>query len=261
MSILKTLFSVFCAMTALTASAQNDSLYVRMDFNANPWGYAVAIPVGASYSKVDLDNSPAASLLSKDADFTAKAGDATVTLTVTPTDLDETDYDNCLFYTYDYDADMSGDTRMNVLRMAIGSTMKFKVSEGYRMAKATFNTFRNWANGSLSSTGMTWGPDTVHVYKSLNNKGEVVWENDVWYGDAYSWSTPACTGTTMLRYIDFWVLPDGGTAIKNVALEQKTVNVVSAGGTLVRSAANRNSAVADLPKGVYIVEGKKFVVK
>lgn len=261
MNILKTFFAAFCAMTALTASAQNDSLYVRMDFNANPWGYTVAIPVGTSYSKVDLDNSPAASLLSKEADFTAKAGDATITMTVTPTDLDETDYDNCLFYTYDYDADMSGETRMNVLRMAIGSTMKFKVSEGYRMAKAKFNSFRVWASGSLSSLDMTWGPDSVHVYQNKDNKGEVVWENDVWYGDAYNWSTPACTGTTMLRYIDFWVLPDGETAIKNVATEQKTVNVVSADGALVRSAAKGNNAVANLPKGVYIVDGKKFVVK
>lgn len=261
MNLFKTLFSALCAMTALSASAQNDSLYVRMDFNANPWGYAVAIPSGTSYSKVDIDGSPAASLLTKNTDFTAKAGDATITMTVTPTDLDETDYDNCLFYTYDYDADMSGETRMNVLRMAIGSTMKFKVSEGYRMAKATFNTFRSWASGSLSSTGMTWGPDTVHVYQNKNSKGEVVWENDVWYGDAYEWSTPACTGTTMLRYIDFWVLPAGETAIKNVATEKKAVSVMSADGTIVRGAADRKSAVADLPKGVYIIDGKKYVVQ
>lgn len=258
---MKSACTLLCAMSALSASAQNDSLYVRMDFNANPWGYAVAIPKGTSYSKVDLDESPAASLLSKDTDFPVKAGDATVTLTVTPSDLDETDYDNCIFYTYDYDADMSGDTRMNVLRMAIGSTMKFKVSEGYRMAKAQFNTFRVWASGSLSSTNMTWGPDTVHVYKHLNEKGEVTWENDVWYGDEYNWSTPACTGTTMLRYIDFWVLPVGASGITSVATEQKPVSVVSIDGTRVRSAANRNDAVANLPKGVYIIDGKKYVVQ
>lgn len=248
-------------MVTLCASAQNDSLYVRMDFNANPWGYAVAIPKGTSYSKVDIDNSPAASFLIKNTDFTAKAGEATVTLTVTPTDLDETDYDNCLFYTYDYDADMSGDTRMNVLRMSIGSTMKFNVSEGYKMAKAQFSTFRVWANGSLSSTNMTWGPDTVHVYKNYNDKGEVTWENDVWYGDEYNWSTPACTGTTMLRYIDFWVLPAGESGITSVATEPKAVSVVSANGTVMNRAAKGSDAVANLPKGVYIIEGRKHVVQ
>lgn len=261
MTTIKKLFTALCSVVALSASAQNDSLYVRMDFNANPWGYAVATPVGTSWSKVDLDNSPEASFLSKNTDFTAKAGDATVTMTVTPTDLDETDYDNCLFYTYDYDVDMSGNTRMNVLRMAIGSTMKFKVSEGYKMAKAQFNTFRNWAHGGLSYTGMTWGPDTTHVYKNLNDKGEVTWEADVWYGDEYNWSTPACTGTTMLRYIDFWVLADGGTGIKDVATEPKAVSVVSANGIVMQGGIKGSGAVANLPKGVYIIDGKKHVVQ
>lgn len=263
MKAIKFICAVVCAMFALTASAANDSLYVRMDFNANPWGYAVAIPKGTSYSKVDLDESPMASFLSKNTDFTAKVNDQTITMTVTPSDLDETDYDNCLFYTYDYDADMSGDTRMNVLRMAIGSTMKFKAPENYRFAKVTFNTFRVWASGGLTSFNNTWGPDTAKVYQNINSKGELVWEVDAWYGDEKAWSTPACTGTTMLRYIDFWLLPlVDESAISSVATEQKAVvNVTRADGTVVRRNVRREDATSALPKGVYIVDDKKYIVK
>lgn len=207
---MKKIFLAALTMAALTASAQNDSIQVRMDFNANPWGYAVAIPVGTSWSKVDLDESPAEAWLSTDTDFTVDVNGKKLTMTVTPTDLDETDYDNCLFNTYDYDVDMSGDTRLTVLRMAIGSSMHFKAPEGYRLAKAEFETLRVWANGGLSGTDEVWTAETPHIYEQKDKDGNVTWTTDAWYGNDTEWHTPFCTGTTMLRYIDFWLLPVGG---------------------------------------------------
>lgn len=262
MKLINSICTVAFAMVALSASAENDSIKVVLDFNSNPWGYSVAIPKGTSWSKVDLDESPAAAWLSKNVDFTAEASGVKATMTVTPSDLDETDYDNCLFYTYDYDNDMSGDTRITVLRMAIGSTMKFTAPEGYRMAKATFNSFRNWASGGLSSCNSTWGPDTAKVYQSKNSKGEVTWEIDSWYGDDKEWSTPACTGTTMLRDITIWFLPiKDETAVATLKQDDSTVNVTRVDGVVVRRNVRREDAVADLPKGVYIVEDKKYIIK
>ena len=207
---MKKIFLAALTMAALTASAQNDSIQVRMDFNANPWGYAVAIPVGTSYSKGDVDESPADAFYPTDQDFTVDVNGKKLILTVSPSDLDETDYDNCLFYTYDYDVDMSGDTRMNVLRMYTGSKMTFKAPEGYRFAKVVFNNYRNWASGGLGSFNNTWTPETPFVYDQKNDKGEVTWSSTAWTGTDTEWSTPFCTGSTALRYIDFWLLPVGG---------------------------------------------------
>lgn len=205
---MKKIFLAALTMAALTASAQNDSIQVRMDFNANPWGYAVAIPVGKSYSKVDVDESPADAFYPTDQDFTVDVNGKKLILTVSPSDLDETDYDNCLFYTYDYD--VAEEPRMNVLRMYTGSKMTFKAPEGYRFAKVVFNNYRNWASGGLGSFNNTWTPETPFVYDQKNDKGEVTWSSTAWTGTDTEWSTPFCTGSTMLRYIDFWLLPVGG---------------------------------------------------
>ncbi len=260
----KFLFTIACTLFAVCAIAEeNDSIKLVLDFNANPWGYAVAIPNGTSWSKVNLDDSPAAAWLSKNTDFTAEKDGVKATMTVTPTDLDETDYDNCLFHTYDYDADMSGDTRLTVLRMAIGSTMKFTAPQGYRMAKVTFDSFRVWASGGISFLNNTWGPDSVKVYQNKNDKGELIWEVSCWEGDEKAWNTPACTGTTMLRDVTIWLLPLGEEdAIQNVATEKKAlVNVTRADGVVVRRNVRRENAVAGLPKGVYMVDDKKYIIK
>lgn len=259
------LTKIFCAavftLCAATASAQNDSVKVVMDFDANPWGYAVAEPKGTSYSKYDLDdpaNEPA--YLRKPTDFTAEANGVKVTMTVTPSDIDETDYDNCLFHTFDYDVDMSGDTRINVLRMAIGSTMKFTAPEDYRFAKMEFNNFRTWASGGIGSFGYTWTAETPHIYQNVNDKGEVTWEVDAWIGDETSWHTPACTGTTMLRNITIWLLPAGSTGISASMAESAKVNVTRLDGVVVRKNVSSKDATAGLANGVYLVDGKKVVV-
>lgn len=232
-----------------------------MDFDANPWGYAVAEPKGTSYSKVDLDN-PAnePAYLKKATDFTAEANGVKVTMTVTPTDIDETDYDNCLFHTFDYDVDMSGDTRTTVLRMAIASTMQFKAPEGYRFAKMTFSNFRVWGSGGIASFDYTWTAETPHVYQQLNDKGEVTWEVDAWIGDETSWHTPGCTGTTMLRNINFWLLPTGSTGITASKAENAQVNVTRLDGVVVRKNVSSKDATSGLSNGVYLVDGKKVVV-
>lgn len=263
MSILKTLFSVLCAMTALTASAQNDSIKVSFDFDENPWNmstcsYFVKDNGKKSWSYPSYD--PASSRLDKVTTFEiATCGDK-LTMTVTPSDLDETDYDNALVRDEDYNA--AETVICTYLYMFTGSKMTFTAPKDFRMAKVKFNTYRSWASGGLSANDLTWGPDTAKIHIQYNDKGEETYRVNSWDGDAKCWSTPACTGATRLYSVDVWLLPEGTSGVASLlATEQKTVNVVSIGGTLIRSAANRNSAVANLPKGVYIVEGKKFVVK
>lgn len=249
---MKTLLITILSLLSATAFAQQDSIKVTIDFNANPWGYAVAVPKGTSYSKPDQDESPAKAWLSKTTDFEVEVADGKkAVLTVTPSDLDEVDYDNCLFYTYDYDVDMSGETRMNVLRMAIGATMTFTAPEGYRFAKVEFNTFRNWSSGGIGSMGYTWGPDSAKVYQNFDQNGKLIWEVEAWKGDDKCWSTPACTGTTMLRYITLYLLPSDASSVVALKKEEEATPAYSLTGSLV----------GESYKGIIIKNGKKLLRK
>lgn len=262
MTILKKLCTLLCTTIALSASAQNDSIKVTMDFNENPWNiptcpYLVKANGKKSWSYPSYE--PAESRLDKTTVFEVATCGGKLTMTVTPADLDETDYDNAMVRDEDYD---ETETVIHTfLYMFIGSTMKFDAPKNYRMAKVKFNNYRTWTSGGLSANDLTWGPDTAKIHINYNDKGEETYRIDSWYGDATSWSTPAATGGTRLRSIEFWLLPSDPSAIRLAATEQKSFDVVSVNGTLVRRASNLDSAVADLPKGVYIIEGKKYVVK
>lgn len=262
MTTIKTLLAAVCSVVALSASAQNDSIQVKMDFNENPWN----IPTCSYFVKDNGKKSwsypsyePAASRLDKTTVFDVAVGDGKLTMTVTPSDLDETDYDNAMVRDEDYD---SAESVINTyLYMFIGSTMTFQAPEGYRMAKVKFNTYRTWSSGGLSNNDLTWGPDTAKIYIHYDDKGEEMYRTNSWSGDAKCWSTPACTGGTRLRSIDFWILPDGESGIASVATEPKSVSVVSVNGAVMNVPAKRSDAVADLPKGVYIIDGRKHVVQ
>lgn len=262
MKLIKTLCALACTFISLSAAAQNDSIKVTIDFDENPWNMATC-PYGLnskgkkSWGSASYD--PAESRLDKTTVFEVAACGDKLTMTVTPSDLDETDYDNAYVRDEDYD-DPESNVR-SYLYMYIGSKMTFKAPKNYRMAKVKFNTYRSWSSGGLSNNDCTWGPDTAKIHIQYNDKGEETYRTDSWYGDACEWSTPAVTSATRLRSVDFWLLPADESAISSLATEQKAVNVVSANGAVVRRATRMADAIADLPKGVYIIEGKKYVVK
>lgn len=262
MTTIKTLLIALCSMVTLGASAQNDSVHVTMDFNENPWN----IPTCSYFVKDNGKKSwsypsynPESSRLDKTTVFDIATCGGKLTLTVTPSDLDETDYDNAMVRDEDYDSTES--LISTYLYMFTGSTMTFQAPEGYRMAKVKFNTYRSWASGGLSNNDLTWGPDTAKIFIHYDDKGEETYRVNSWNGDEKCWSTPACTGGTRLRNINFWLLPAGESGITSFATEPKAVSVVSVNGTVMNGGAKGSDAVANLPKGVYIIEGRKHVVQ
>lgn len=264
---IKSLVAAAFAMLSISASADNDSIKVRMDFNENPWGMATC-PYRTndngrkSWSYPSYE--PEAARLSKTTVFEVPACGDKISVTVTPSDLDETDYDNALVRDENYN---NNDVVETFLYAFTGSKITLKAPKGYYMAKVAFDTYRTWASGGLYSGEATnnqhvWGPDTVKVRTSMATGVET--KVDCWYGDSIEWSLPAVTSCTRLRYIDFWLLPCDGdaTAVKAVVDDNDNAVVVTRiDGVVVRRHAREEDAVIDLPKGVYIIDGKKVVVK
>jgi len=258
------LFAVY-TMFSLGASAANDSIKVRMDFNENPWNmptcsYFVKDNGKKSWSYPSYD--PAGSRLTTTTVFEIPACGDVVKVTVTPSDPDETDYDNAMVRDENYN---NNDTVETYLYAYTGSVITLKAPKGYSMAKVSFNTYRTWASGGLYSGEATnnehvWGPDSVKTRTTMNNGYELTYA--CWSGDSIEWSLPAVTSCTRLRYIDFWFLPLAeASAISSASEEKKNVNVTRIDGITVRRNVRDEEAVAGLPKGVYIIDGKKKVVK
>lgn len=263
MKTIKLFCTVVFAMVSLCVSAENDSIKVRMDFNENPWGMATCPYFTKDNGKKSWGQpsyEPEEARLAKTTVFELPACGDKISVTVTPSDLDETDYDNALVRDENYDNDQIE----TYLYMYIGSTMTFKAPKGYRMAKVAFDTYRSWASGGLYSGTATdglhvWGPDSTKI--RTYEMGGVEYKYDCWSGDAYEWSLPPVTSATRLRYIDFWFLPADENAVSAVIEQKKTVSVVRPNGVVIRRNANREDAVADLPKGIYIIDNKKYIIK
>ncbi len=264
---IKSLIALAFAMLSISANAQNDSIRVRMDFNENPWGMATC-PYRTndngrkSWSYPSYE--PEAARLTKTTVFEVSACGDKVSVTVTPSDLDETDYDNALVRDENYN---NNDVVETYLYAYTGSKITLKAPKGYYMAKVAFDTYRTWASGGLYSGEVTnsqhvWGPDTVKVRTSMASGVETT--IDCWSGDSIEWSLPAVTSCTRLRYIDFWFLPlKGDASAISVVTEEKAKSTVvtRADGMAVRRDERDGDNLMNLPKGVYIVDGKKIIVK
>ena len=251
--------TMLMAFVALTASAQQqDSTYVRVDFNLNPWQLPVSIPNrdlpggSGNWSVVDDETG----WIGETHTFDWPVGDETLQIVLTPSNYMLTDYDNAMVYTHNLnETDEPFETMLWTRR---GSTMTFKAPASYWFAKVAFEIYRNWSSGSLYS-----GDDTnnMHIWgkDSLKNK---VWEatGDIlpcWSGDSVEWSLPECTGNTYFRYIDFWLLPRESSGITTQRTEARRGQVLSIDGILMR----RDGNLEGLRKGIYIVDGKKRVVR
>ena len=257
-------YSVLCTFFALCASAQSDSIKVRLDFNENPWGlptcpYGLNSKGKVTYSYPSYE--PKESRLDKTTVFEIPACGDKISMTVTPSDLDETDYDNAMVRDENYD---NGQVE-TFLYTYVGSVATFKAPKGYSMAKVAIEVYRTWASGGLyigdaTNNQHVWGPDSVKTrdYEA----GGVIYKLQCWSGDSLEWSLPPVTSSTKFRYIDFWLMPCGDpTAVTTVKNENESAEVFDTKGIAVRRSIRRENALEGLPKGVYIIDDKKYVVK
>lgn len=262
MNSIKNICTSLCTMIALTASAENDSIKVRLDFNENPWNMATC-----PYFTKDNGNkswsqpsyTPEASRLTKTTVFDIPACGDKISISVTPSDPDETDYDNAMVRDENYN---NNDIVETYLYMYTGSTMTLKAPKGYRMAKVAFDTYRSWASGGLYSGEATdnqhvWGPDSVQT--RYYEVGGVEYSYPCWSGDAFEWSLPATTSATRLRYIDFWLLPADAASVDALVEEKRLVNVIQPNGVIVRRSIRKEDALEGLPKGTYIIDDRKYI--
>ncbi len=137
-------------MMAMVSMAQetNDTTYVMMDFNANPWSYSATELTSKWYPDyTDLD-SPGAILNEKDFSWPVSEGSSSkVKVTVYPVDLDE--YSKVSVYaSYTLDeADVAAlginAGKTNMLYTQPGTTMRFEAPAGYKFGKMVFYNYRN----------------------------------------------------------------------------------------------------------------------
>ena len=251
--------SMLFAFVAIAASAQSpNATYIRIDFNLNPWNLPVSIPNrdkdpnggwGINWALVDDETGCFED--THTFDWPVSEGE-TIQMVLTPSNWKLTDYMNAMVKTHNLD--MTDEPVETMLWMRRGSTMTFKAPKSMWFEKMAFDKYRNWANGSLYSSEVTnnqtvWGKDSVKVRNGL----------DCWSGDSVEWSLPECTGNSFLRYIDVWLLPrDGSSGISTVkAKDALQGNVYTVDGVLLR----RNGKLEGLRKGIYIIDGRKYVVK
>ena len=121
------------------------------------------------------------------------------------------------------------------------------------MTRASFEVYRTWASGSLSMNPVTnchtWGPDSAKVV-TQEYMGQT-YQYDAWSGDSIEWSLPVCTGSTRLRYIDFWLLPTAEAAITTIQSDgNREERLYSIDGKLI-------PADVAPQKGLFIINGRK----
>jgi hypothetical protein len=127
-------------------------------------------------------------------------------------------------------------------------------------------------NTNHSYTGIKTSSTTDYCYPKENNSWEVMVydftladKEDVEISLGFNTTTGVGAANNTLLYIDNVRLlskntniPDG---IESVGTDMENVDVYSISGVRVKTNATRRNATQGLPKGVYIVNGKKTIVK
>lgn len=262
----KTYSILLLALMSLTAFAQEqkDTTYVMLDFNANPWNYPLTTAMkgwGPSY-----DDETGA--LFEDKDFTwpiADGSDKLVTVTVTAVDLDE--YGKPSVYAC-VDNDMEGQTagytseKINVLFTNPGTTMRLKAPEGYKFGKLVFYNF----HVPNFMVGDEYDEEFSYVYEGNTFKSKLkVWTSDkpkknqygydIWDGDETNILFNYPYFTAHFMKIDIRLVADGTSGISSVRTAKQVSGVAT---TLDGRSFSRDASIR---KGIYIVDGKKHVVK
>ena len=261
--------TLLLALVAMTASAQtqNDTTYVMLNFNENPWNYPVrTVTEGWNPDYTDWD-SPGA--IDKDTDFSwplSAGSDTKVKVTVTAVDLEEYNLIS-VYAAYELnDAEAAslhtdaGLTKM--LYTKPGTTMRFEAPAGYKFGKLVFYDYR----GNNFLVGDDY--EEVHYYVYNNNPLDhklKFWTlaspkknqygTQMWDGDDKNILFNCPTFSGVIVKVDMRLVPDGSSGISNLQTTKKESNTMT---TLDGRTVNKSEG---LRKGVYIVDGKKVVVK
>jgi hypothetical protein len=252
--------TMLLALVSLTAFAQepNDTTYVMFDFNLNPWNHATT-GVGSGWNPNYSD--PAGFITAQTAfDWPVTEGsDKKISVVVAP----PADYDPeegtrvpLMFKGPNYDEAMDGSVIETMLWMNPNSTVRFKAPEGYKFGKMVFYFYRNSyfvldteeeiKEGDFNVKHYIWIPTTPKI-----NKNEL----ETWQGDEKDILFDYFDIKCVFRRIDMRLVPDGSAGINNLRTDGKDAEKTY---TLDGREVNKANG---LPKGVYIKDGKKVIVK
>lgn len=263
--------TLFLAMMAMTSFAQeqNDTTYVMFDFNLNPWNY----PVSTAMKGWSPDYEDETGAIFNETDFTwpiAEGSDKLITVTVYPVDLDEFTKPAVLARFENYDvkcADEKTDSVMTMLFTNPGTTMRFRAPDGYKFGKMLFHDYRSsyfLLDTEEELDAVRFG--TVHTDKHkiwIPSTPKVNQNNlDCWEGDERNilFNSVAYFKGNFMK-IDMRLVPDGTVGIMEVSAPRERVSVYSLNGVVLRRDRLRRDALNGLRPGLYIVDGRKVVVK
>ena len=266
MNMKKFYTTMLLAVMAMTAFAQeqNDTTYVMFDFNLNPWNY----PVSTAEKGWSVDYDDETGAIFKDTDFPwpiAEGSDKNIVVTVYAVDLDEYNHPAILCRRTCVNAGIEtadgSDSILTMLFTNPGTTMRFKAPEGYKFGKMLFHDYRSSyypidTEEIVKAYRMgSWHDDTHKIWipttPKKNQYGYDCWEGDesnILFNNAANFK-----GNFMK--IDMRLVPDGTSGISTVKDAQRRAGVVT---TLDGRTVNKSEG---LRRGIYVEDGKKFVVK
>lgn len=267
--------TIALALMAMTSFAQeqNDTTYVMLDFNQNPWNYPVReVTSGWQPDAKDWD-APGAILDNTDFSWPLSEGSSEkVKVTLYAVDLDE--YNKVSVYGQveinEAEAASFGISagKINVLYTQPGTTMRFEAPEGYQFGKMVFYNFH--------SPNFMVGDEYDELFEyeynnSLFNQKLKVWtpaspkisqyDMNIWEGDERNILFCYPYFNAHFVKIDMRLVPNGSSGISEVTTPRERVNVYSINGVVLRRDRLRRDALNGLRPGLYIVDGRKVVVK
>ena len=250
------------AMMAMTSFAlENETTYVMMDFNQNPWNYPVReITSGWSPDMKDWDT-PGVFLKDTDFSWPLKEGSSEkVKVTLYAVDLDE--YNKAPVYGHvainEAEASSFGINadNINVLYTCSGATMRFEAPTNYKFGKMVFYCFHS----PNFLVGDVYEEEFEYVYNSSTFKQKLkVWTPSSPKKNPYDYNSWEGDETNILfNYpyfnahfvkIDIRLVPDGTTGITSSSIDHGPLTIYDLQGRRVENAK----------KGLYISNGKKIV--
>jgi len=262
-------YATLClAMMAMTSFAQeqNDTTYVMMDFTQNPWNYPVTeVTKGWSPDLKDWDT-PGAILENKDFSWPISEGSSEkIKVTLYAVDLDESERVSVLgSIESGAEAASLGVTteKMIVLYTVPGTTMRFEAPQGYKFGKMVFYNYRSsnflvgseyeetheyvYDNTTFTQTLKFWTPNSPKISQ---------YEMNIWEGDEKNILFNYPYFSAHFVKIDIRLVSDGTAGISEIKNEDRNEGRVF---TLDGRSISKSNA---LRKGVYVANGKKYVVK
>lgn len=255
-----------CLSLTVFAQEQNDTTYVMLDFNQNIWNHPVGT-VTKGWAPDYKDHNAAGAILSE-TDFSwpiAESSSEKVKVTLYM-DLDEIQQDKVSYYaSYDLDeGDAStlgipaGNTKM--LYTVTGASLRFEAPAGYQFGKLLFHTFRN----SNILVGSEYEEEYGYVYNGETFKHNLkVWtpaspkknsyDYNIWEGDAKNILFNYPYFSVVFVKVDIRLVKADATGIKTVTRPAAAQHVTTLDGRAVKA--------DNMDKGLYIIDGKKYVVK